>query len=1110
MIQKKIAKFLFSMRLMGVLTILFAAAMAVGTFIENSHSTEFARIYVYNTKWFELIILLLAVNFLGNITKYNLLRREKWPTLLFHLSFLLLIVGAGITRYISFEGVMPIREGETTNKMYSDKTYLQTFVDGETDGQMLRKKQDFSTLLAADANNQHTYSTDFKGQNVEFEITKFIKGAKRKVIDDPNGERYLKLVESSTGERRDFYVKEGDTKNINNIIVTFNKEKKGAVNIKLDDEGNYTINSPFGGDYMEMQTQDKHKFARDSTQQLHFKSLYSFAGMQMVFPEEVIRGEYDVVPDETEAKKENGMDAIVVSVKTKDSTKQVKLLGKMGELSDYKDISLGGLDFHLRYGSKEMELPFSLKLNEFIANKYPGTANNPTPSYSSFKSKVTMDDNGETSDHAIYMNHVLDHKGYRFFQMSFDPDEKGTILSVNHDWWGTNISYLGYTLLYIGLVLILFVKGSRFKALQGKLNQVKKIKKKRKAKLTGILALLFMASSFIGYSQSRKEDIPGYNDQSPAQQDTLAEARSEEPDTSESTNEGVAPAVDPDIPQSTIDSVIMANAVPERQAKDFGKLVIQDREGRMKPVNTYSSELLRKLSKSSEYKGLTSDQVLMSMTQMPTIWYNVPLIKIKKHNDSLHHVLEVNKDQNLVRLTDFFDRDGTYKLEPFLEDAYRADQKNQFQDDLTDTDMLVNLLYNALHGDLLRILPIPHDEDNKWLSYPEVLDNKFKFEGKDSLYVTNIIPMYMQSLQEGKQSNDYTKANSIVESLHSYQKKFGEEVMPSKNHINLEIIYNKFNVFEGLFWQYLLAGIFMMLFVVLEIFYEKKWIRTLVMIGKIAIIVLFAIHTLGLGARWYISGHAPWSDAYESMVYVGWATMMFGLLFGRKSDLTIASTAFVASIILMVAHWNWMDPAIANLEPVLDSYWIMIHTSIIVASYGPFTLGMILAVVTLLLMIMTNSNNKKKMKLNVKELTIITEMALTVGLVLLTIGNFLGGQWANESWGRYWNWDPKETWALISIMVYAFVLHMRLIPGLWNRFAFNWVTILAFGSIMMTYFGVNFYLSGMHSYASGDQMISLTFIGTSFGVWALLGLLAYFKFKKHFKGGNGQNQISTA
>jgi cytochrome c-type biogenesis protein CcsB len=235
------------------------------------------------------------------------------------------------------------------------------------------------------------------------------------------------------------------------------------------------------------------------------------------------------------------------------------------------------------------------------------------------------------------------------------------------------------------------------------------------------------------------------------------------------------------------------------------------------------------------------------------------------------------------------------------------------------------------------------------------------------------------------------------------------------------------------------------------------------------------------------------------MIYVAWATMFFGLAFGRKSDLTLASTTFIVSMILMIAHWSWMDPAIANLQPVLDSYWLMIHVAVIVGSYGPFALSMILGFVSLFLMILTNSSNKSIMKLNIKELTLINEMSLTVGLVMLTIGNFLGGMWANESWGRYWGWDPKETWALISIMVYAFVLHMRLIPGLKSRFVYSIASILSFASILMTYFGVNFYLAGLHSYAKDDQQISFLYSAIALLIVVIMGVLAYPKHKKYLK-----------
>ena len=252
------------------------------------------------------------------------------------------------------------------------------------------------------------------------------------------------------------------------------------------------------------------------------------------------------------------------------------------------------------------------------------------------------------------------------------------------------------------------------------------------------------------------------------------------------------------------------------------------------------------------------------------------------------------------------------------------------------------------------------------------------------------------------------------------------------------------------------------------------------------------------------------------MIYVAWATMLFGLMLSstsnkniltvlkslvitkNASNLTLAAGAFVTSMLLMVAHLSWMDPAIANLPPVLDSYWLMIHVAVIVASYGPFTLSMILGITVLILMLLTNKENKEKMLLNIKELTIINEMSLTVGLVMLTIGNFLGGMWANESWGRYWGWDPKETWALISIMIYAFVIHARLVPGLRGRWTFNFMSIIAIGFIIFTYFGVNFYLSGLHSYQSG-QDLSYKYIAFALLIITVLGVFSYRAYAKYYK-----------
>jgi cytochrome c-type biogenesis protein CcsB len=550
------------------------------------------------------------------------------------------------------------------------------------------------------------------------------------------------------------------------------------------------------------------------------------------------------------------------------------------------------------------------------------------------------------------------------------------------------------------------------------------------------------------------------------------------------------------INQAKLDSVILANAVSKAHATKFGQLVIQDLGGRMKPANTYSSELLRKLSKSDRYNDLDANQVLISMMESPAIWYEVPIIKIKWENDSIRSLIGIGPREN-ASLSNFFNEKGEYKLAPYLESAYRAAVPNAFQKGFKETDRRVNLLYSALEGKLLKFFPVPNDENNKWVSFPEL--EEYNFKGQDSLYAYSVLPLYVAALQNAKVTNGYKQADQLLESISGFQKKYGAEVIPSVEKIKAEYWYNQLNIFQKLYRYYAMFGVFMFIVLVIQIFKDSKPIKISVKTFKIGIMILFTLHTAGLIARWYISGHAPWSDAYESILYVAWATMGIGLAFGRKSEMTIAATAFVTALLLWVAHQSWTDPAIANLQPVLDSYWLMIHVAVIVASYGPFTVGMILGLVSLLLMILTNTKNKVKMDLTIKELTIITELALTVGLVMLTIGNFLGGQWANESWGRYWGWDPKETWALISIMIYAFVIHMRLVPGLRGRWVFNLMAIVAFGSIMMTYFGVNFYLTGLHSYASGDKIVTPDFVYYAAAGVALLGLASYFPYKKHYK-----------
>jgi len=1064
--DKKIFSFLFSTRLMAVLFLTFAIAMGVGTFIESKYNTDTARILIYNTWWFEAIMLVFVINFFGNIKRYQLLKKEKWATFLLHISFIFIILGAFITRYISYEGMMPIREGAAENQIYSDKTFLTIFVDGEYKGEPKRRVFEKNLLLSPVTNNNFSISRKFDQTPFEVSYSNYIMGAKEVVKPDPNGTLYLKLVEAGAGGREEHYLKEGEVQNIHNVLFALNKQTDGAININTTGE-KYTIQTPFEGEFMRMADKFKGTVTKDNVQPLMMRSLYSIGDIRIVFPDPAMKGKVEYESN-NDFKAKSHTDALVVKVKAEGQEKEVMMMGSKGQVGEAKTVKIGNIEYSLFYGSKAYILPFKIKLNDFIAEKYPGTEK----SYSSYKSKVTVQDSTETFDQDIFMNHVLDYKGYRFFQSSFDPDEKGTVLSVNHDFWGTNITYFGYFLLYIGLMAIMFTKHSRFGDLKRKLEAVKK----KKEKLITILVLMLSLSGFAQQSphvHSHDHD----------------HAHSADPN--DHANHVTAPPS-----QKQLDSLLTIYKAPESHAAKFGRLIIQDAGGRMKPINTFSSELLRKVSHKDTYNGMNSDQVFLSMTQYAQVWIQIPLIYIKSGNDSIRKIIGIDSKDQYAPFVKFFDEQGNYKLSPYLDEAYKAANPNNFEKDFVETDKKVNLMESALSGSILRIFPVPNDPNHKWVSYLERNNNGFK--GMDSTYVNQILPLYFSALNNGSIAKNFDTADNLVESINGFQKKFGSKVRPSEDKINAEIAYNKYDVFQKLPYWYITVASFMFIFIIVNIFFEKKWLRITINGFHVLVGLLFAIHTLGLIARWYISGHAPWSNAYESIVYVAWSTMFFGLAFDRKSKLTVASSAFVTAMILMAAYMNWIDPEIANLQPVLNSYWLMIHVAVIVGSYGPTALGFILGFVALLLIFFTTEKNKAKMELNLKEITYINEMALTIGLIMLTIGNFLGGQWANESWGRYWGWDPKETWALISIMIYTFVIHARFVPALRGKWIFNLMSMYAFVSILFTYYGVNFHLVGLHSYASGEAH-SLSWVYYCLIGISLIGAVTYPKYRKYYK-----------
>lgn len=1141
--KKRILDLLFGTRTMSMLLLVFAASMAAGTFIENSYDTPTSKIWVYNEWWFSLLMLWLMFSFIANIKRYQLFQWKKWATLTMHLSWILIIIGAGITRYISFEGMMLIREGKTEASFLSEETYYDVIIQGEDDQGNAMQRELKKRLLISRFDHKRSDSFIFYNQDVTITIDSLIYDAVEglKPVQEGTGERYLKIVEAGGGNRHDHLIKDGEEASIHGVLFGVNIDpeeaaEKGLINITENWDG-YRLQTPYEGDYLRMADQLKGSVTPGAIQPLQLRSLYTMAGMQFVIPDPIMEGEVGIIqsPEPTGSK----AFGLLATITSGDESQKIEMRGGKGIISDYMDVEINDLKVYIKYGSIARELPFSIQLDDFIATKYPGTEKG----YSAFESAVTVIEGDDEQKERIYMNNVLDKAGYRFFQAGFDPDELGTHLSVNYDFWGKTITYAGYYLLYLGLLALIIDPNTRFGELRRLINRVNK----RKAKLLSMVVMLFATSLATAQNQNQTappgavqtEDHSGHN-HAPGQHGVISNAQEEDHSghdhaagthsTAIEGREGVSTNQDSDnlkrkldsitlapeklapIPLKLADSIIVANMFPIAQAERFGRVVVQD-NGRMKPMSTLASEILRRLSERDYYEAkvgdsivrLTPEQTILSMMQFGQLWFDVPFIKLNYKNDSLKDIIGVDRSHSFARGMDFFRRKdstmGGYKISPYLDEANAADVKSSIQNGFIDINYSMGLLDQTISGSIFKIFPKPGAENNRWYAPVEFEEAGFEREAEKN-FVRDFIPAYVSLLKQGNLSGDYLRANTALNGLFEFQETYGVDVIPSKEKIDAEILYNKYDVFKGMYKWYLWFGVIMLILLIVEIIRPMKQIRWSANFHKWVIAGIFIVHTASLIMRWYLSGHAPWSDAYESLLYVAWATMAFGLMFGRKSEMTIASTAFVVSIILWVAQLNWLDPSITTLQPVLDSYWLMIHVAVIVGSYGPFALGMIIGLVSLILMIFSTKKNKSKMDLNIKELTYINEVALTVGLIMLTIGNFLGGMWANESWGRYWGWDPKETWALITIFIYAFVLHLRLVPGLKGRWTFNLWSVLAFASVLMTYFGVNFYLTGLHSYASGDQIISYQFALTTVVVVLVIAFIARYQEKKIYSKKN--------
>lgn len=919
----KLVKIFCSIYTTIVLLAVYAVLCAAATFIEAdaAYGIQAAQDMIYRTTLFNIVHLLLLLNLIAVFVYRKVWKSKKYYSIILHLSFIIILFGAALTRFFGFEGVVHIREQHASNVIITDEEYL----------------------------------------NIRVAV--------------------------------------GDNIYYRNIPVRYNSVTQTKFHEKIplnDSELEIKYNSYTPGD-------------KNTSPHINITASYNGDSKTMDLP-------------------------------------QSYLDANIGETFE-----LGGMYFQFIWGPAEIPVPFEIYLEDFILTRYPGSK-----SPSSYKSKILVTDYKDNSsfEYEIFMNNVLDYKGYRFFQSSYDPDEMGTIFSVNKD-PGKIPTYIGYFLLTVGFILSFFGKGSRVWRLSHYLKKQK-------------LYVYFIAfSSFLLLSASNIYAAEDFTQKNNWIETAYASNVVQSDNTAADEHSSHVPS------QADIEALVKnISEKMQSHSEKAGRLLVQDMQGRIKPLDTLAMDMVHKLIRKDEFMGMNHVEIFLGMMMYYDYFQHIKMFSTS--SEELREKLGTPKDEKYVAFADAYDENGQYKLKEYIDEAYQSNpaHRTKFQKDLIKFDEKMGIAYYMYTAQMFLVFPDITGKTTGFLSPGTAMTS---FDKENAFKIQDLLKKYFEGVDKGLQENNWQDADKALELISEFQRTNGAHLIPAESRISAEIMMNKYNPFKNLTYLYVLLGIIMFIFVITAII-KNKAVNAAA--GKIFLgitILAVVLHTAALICRWYIAGHAPWSNAYESMIYIAWAGALSGILFFKRSLLAIAATNFVAGITLFVANLGFMDPQIGTLVPVLKSYWLNIHVSVITASYSFFGLCFVLGIISMVLFIL-RSPKRAHIDQSIVNVHCINEISMILGLGLLTVGTFLGGVWANESWGRYWGWDPKETWSLITVIVYTIILHARLVKKLNNPYIFSVLSTLGFYTVMMTYFGVNYYLTGMHSYASGEPVPIPTFL----------------------------------
>ncbi len=1146
--KNPVLQFLSSVKLGAFLMTIIAFGSAFGTIIESFYGgREAAYGLIYAAPWFEFVLGLFIISLILSFFRRMPYKPQRYGFAVIHVAMVVILISAAITRFYGYEGVMPIREGNTVNYIFSDKVHARVTLGGQ--------EASFVVPFFKPGEVDHWKTVTFGDDQYQLGITEYWAHFTEVYQEGPGGPAGFQYGVSMNGEITNEIITSGDRKEIGSVPARFLKSDfsgemsvspYGDLRVRSGDSscsipvnvpdgvvhqcGDLTVeivefqaayavggssnasgpmtnpmirlaitdgggrsgervlfalhpefsmghgggDDPFADLDLLYSVSSGVEFAHNATDGMRGRASFLISAMDLTSEEsfEIAPGEVFPLREQVLYINESQefsfvpvkiMDSVVLMPGTSENAnapKAVRMVIKDDQGNEAsaicvkheqsKRVNLGGKDMKLAFGPIKMMLDYTLTLDDFVLNTYPGSDNPAT-----YESYVLLNDPemGIVNQRVhVYMNHPLTHRGSKHFQSSYDPDRKGTVLSVNHD-PGKLPTYIGYALITIGFFMAI---------LKNLLFPRRKKSKVAAGLLVGMLAL-GSASSALAQDNGGHE---GHNH-------------------AETSGQNFTTLNDP--------------------ARELAsRLVIQDYQGRMKPLDTLAREMTMKVAKSTKFQDRHPVDMFLNWSANPQFWWEEDVVGVR--HGGLKNLLGVDPEAKRVSMASLFEN-GKYRLNDMVREAHRTPdrERSKVQRKLLSFDERFNLLYMTFEGTTLRMFPVPGDENNTWLDINDVL-TRLNAEQADQYSAA------YTDLMNGLKNSDNGLVMKGLQGINAIQHQYGASVIPSDKKLNAELTYNRSHLFS--YMMIPMLGAFVLL---MGVFF---WNLLNNRMGKISFrnvfysvgVFMYAVGGAGMiyayVLRWIASGRAPISNGHESLLFISLAAMAAGLIseFVFRISLSGSLSALLTVIILGVSMLSVFDPAIGPLVPVLVSYWLNIHVTIITSSYALFGLAFLLGVMIMVLILQRHFQKDESARENLTfclgALDKINFWILVVGIGMMTIGTFLGGVWANESWGRYWGWDPKETWSLITILVAAVGLHFRYIPKMGNVWVNAWWNWIVIDTVLMTYFGVNYFLVGLHSYGAGSAATVPVWVHIFNGVMVLLIVasgVAYTSFKKQKK-----------